>query len=75
MRIVDNIIVEATEAELIEYYRKHELYNLISFKEYRETMIEAGTVIKQDAELVINGFSYSRELFNRYSREFGYCGF
>lgn len=75
MKIVDNIIVEATEAELMEYYLRHELDNLISFKEYRETMIEAGTVIKPDAELVINGFSYSREQFDRYSKDFGYSGF
>jgi hypothetical protein len=75
MKIVDNIIVEATEAELMEYYLKHELDNLISFKEYREIMIEAGTVLKKEDELVINGFSYSREQFDRCSREFGYCGF
>jgi hypothetical protein len=46
MKIEDNIIIEATEAELMEYYLQQELDLVISFKEYKETMIEAGTVIK-----------------------------
>jgi hypothetical protein len=47
MKIVNNLIIEATKAELMEYYLRHELDILISFKEYKETMIEAGTIIKE----------------------------
>lgn len=75
MKVVDNIIVEATEAELMEYYLQQELDLVISFKEYKEAMIEARTVINEEPHCIINGFSYSKEQFDTYSKEFGYSGF
>lgn len=46
MKIVNDIIVEATEAELQEYYINNDLNLLVSFEDYKEIMIEAGAIIK-----------------------------
>ena len=46
MKIVNDLIIEATEAELMEYYINNDLNLLLSFDDYKEIMIEAGTVIK-----------------------------
>ena len=46
MKIVNDIIIEATEVELQEYYINNDLNLLVSFEEYKEIMIEAGTIIK-----------------------------
>ena len=75
MKIVNDLIVEATKAELKEYYINKDLNLLISFEEFQEIMIEAGTIIKEEPHCVINGFYYSKEQFDRFSNEFGYSGF
>ena len=46
MKIVNDLIVEATQAELKEYYINKDLHLLVSFEEFQEIMIEAGTIIK-----------------------------
>ena len=45
MKVVDNIIVEATELELYKLYLKREMYDVLSFYDYLLRFKELGCKI------------------------------